>query len=158
MAGIFATDGSKIYIGGAVEAKSADWVEGDFDAQSWTEISWLENIGAFGDEASEVTFDAIGEKRTQKLKGVRNAGNMELAIGIAYADSGQIALKAAETVDDDYAFKVEFDDAPGGGTASLRYFIGKVMTAREALDSANSVMRLNATIAINSNIVQVDAA
>jgi len=32
------------------------------------------------------------------------------------------------------------------------------MTAREVLDTANNVMKLNATIGINSNIVRVNAA
>jgi hypothetical protein len=31
------------------------------------------------------------------------------------------------------------------------------MSAREALDTANNVMKLNATLGINSNIVRVNA-
>lgn len=157
MSGIFATAGSKVYIGQVKAAQSADFIEADFSAQSWTEIGWLETIGQFGDESSEITFEAIGESRTQKLKGTRNAGNMELVCAIDNDDAGQSALRAAEATPFDYAFKVEFNDASDMGTNSLRYFVAKVMTAREALDAANNVVKLNATLAINSNIVRVAA-
>lgn len=155
MSGIFATAGSKVYIGQVMTAQSADFTSSDFQGQSWTEIGWLETIGQFGDESTEITFEAIGESRVQKLKGTRNAGNMELVCGIDNSDPGQLALRAAEQTPFDYAFKVEFNDAPPGGTPSERYFIAKVMTARETLDGANNVVRLNATLAINSNIVAV---
>lgn len=154
---IYATAGSKVFIGQPKSAQSADLVAADFAAQSWVEIGWLESIGAFGDESSEVTFDAIGEGRTQKLKGIRNAGNMELVCGIDYTDQGQATLRGAQTEIFDYAIKVQFDDAPSGGTPSLRYFVAKVMTTREQLDGANNVMKLNATLGINSNVVYVNA-
>lgn len=157
-AGIFATAGAAVYIGNPLPAKSTPFVLADFAGQSWVRIGWLENIGAFGDESSEITFDAIAENRTQKLKGVRNAGTMELVAGIDYEDEGQIALRAAEAEPNDYAFKVEFNDGPVGGSNSERYFIAKVMSARETLEGANNVMRLNASLGINSNIVRVNAA
>lgn len=153
--GIFATAGASISIGHAQASKSAAFVAADFNGQSWVQIAWAENIGAFGDESSEVTFDAIAEGRTQKLKGIRNAGNMDLVFGIDAADPGQIALRAAEATKDDYGFRVIFNDAPVGGTPSIRYFIAKVMSCRETLETANNVMRLNATLGINSNVVRV---
>jgi Phage tail tube protein, TTP len=158
MAGIFATAGSKVFIGSSLSAKSADFGVGDFSAQSWVEISWLESVGAFGDEAATITFNAIGEGRTQKLKGTRNAGDMQLVCGVDYGDAGQAALKAAEATPLNYAFKVQFNDMPSGGTSpSLRYFIGIVLSARETLDTANNVIKMTAAIGINSNIVRVAA-
>ena len=157
-AGIFATAGAKLYIGNAQAGQTADFVLGDFAGQSWVAVSWLENIGSFGDEATEITFDAIDQGRTQKLKGTRNAGNMEVVAGAEYDDPGQISVRAAEATPLDYAFKVEFDDAPTAGTPSERYFIAKVMSAREQLDTANNVIRLQATLGVNSNIVRVNAA
>lgn len=158
MSGIFATAGTKVFIGSTLAPKSEDFVEADFSGISWTEIAWLENIGQFGDESVEITFDAIGESRTQKLKGTRNAGNMDLIAGVDSEDPGQEALRSAEQDADDYAFRVDFNDAPDGGTPSQRFFIGKVMTAREQLDTANSVVRLAGRVSINSNIVRVDAS
>lgn len=155
---IFATAGADVYIGQIIAGKSTPFVLADFNAQSWVPIGWLESIGAFGDESSEVTFDAIGENRTIKLKGVRNAGNMELVAAIDYDDDGQATIRGAQTLPNDFAFRVVFNDAPAGGDPSERYFIARVMSAREVLEGANNVMRLNVTLGINSNIVVVNAS
>ena len=157
---IFATAGAKLYIGTALAAKNGDFVEADFTSVTWTQINPMESIGSLGDTASEITFDGISNARTQKLKGVRNAGNMECVAGIDYADDGQIAVLAAEKTPYDYAFKLAFNDAPPGvgSTPSERKFIAKVMSAAEQLDTASSVMKFNFTLGINSNIVRTDAA
>ena len=157
MSGIFATAGSRVFIGQTKDPQSNDFVAADFDGESWVEIAWLESIGQFGDESAEITFDAIGEGRTQKLKGIRNAGNMELVAGVDHTDPGQQALLAAEALPNDFAFRVDFNDAAVAGTPSQRFFIGKVMTAREQLDTANNVVKRGGRIGINSNVVRVDA-
>lgn len=158
MAGIFATAGSRLYVGQSLAAKTVPFVLADFAGQSWVPVNWMENLGAFGDESTSVTFDAIEQQRTQKLKGTRNAGDMTLVCGIDYEDVGQATLRGAETEPNNYAFKVVFNDAPSGGSGSERYFIALVMSARETLDTANNVMKLNATLGLNSNIVRVNAA
>ncbi|KQU81282.1 hypothetical protein ASD00_35195 [Ensifer sp. Root31] len=158
---IFTTANSKVFIGEPLAAKNADFVVADFADIDWTEIGGLENIGSVGDTSAEVTFDDIGKGRTQKLKGTRNAGNCELVMGIDYADPGQIALIAAEKTPHDYAFKIEFNDKPAAGASpknSQRLFIAKVMSAAEALEQANNVMKFNATLGVNSNVVRVNAS
>lgn len=155
---IYATNGAKLFIGGVLASKSTDFVEADFTAQSWVEIGEVEALGSVGDTSTEITFDSITANRTRRLKGTRNAGAMEVVAGIDYGDAGQIALLAAEKTIHDYAFKLELNDAPEGGTPSERYFIAKVGTAVEALETANNVMKLNATLWVNSNVVKVDAA
>lgn len=155
---IYATNGSKLYIGAALAAKSSDFVEADFTSQTWVEIGETEGLGSVGDASTEITFDAISSARTRRLKGTRNAGMMEVVCGIDYEDAGQIALLAAEKTPHDYAFRLVLNDAPPGGTPSERLFVAKVGTAVEALDTANSVMKLNATLWVNSNVVKIDAA
>jgi len=157
---IFATAGSKVFIGTVLPPQNADFVAADFEDVDWTEISNLESIGTFGDTASEITFDDIGKARTQKLKGTRNAGSMDIVMGIDYADAGQIALLAAEKTPFDYAIKVEFADKPAGVSAknSQRLFTAKVMSVGEALDAANNVAKLNCSLGINSNIVKIAAS
>ena len=155
--GLYATAGSKLFIGTVLASKATDFVIADFESQAWVQVNNCENLGSFGDSAQEISFNDIGKGRAQKLKGVRDAGSMAVVCGIDYADPGQIALLAAEKSIHDYAFKVEFKDAPEGGTPSQRLFIAKVMSASEALDEANNVMKLNSSLGINSNIVRVAA-
>lgn len=155
---IYATNGAKLFIGGALASKSTDFILTDFASQTWVEIGETEALGSLGDASAEITFDSIAANRTRRLKGTRNAGSMEVVCGIDYDDPGQIALLAAEKTIFDYAFKLELNDAPPSGTPSERYFVAKIGTAVEALDSANSVMKLQASLWINSNVVKVDAA
>ncbi|EYD70519.1 hypothetical protein [Limimaricola hongkongensis] len=155
---IFSTAGAKLYIGGTQAMKSTDFVEGDFSTETWTEITGLESLGSVGDTANEISQDIVGEGRTKRIKGTRNAGAMEIIAAINYADAGQQALLAAEKTPQDYAFRVVFNDAPAGGTPSERMFIAKVGSVSEAYDTANSVMKLNSSLWVNSNVVRVNAA
>ncbi|TKA98547.1 hypothetical protein FAZ78_00370 [Cereibacter changlensis] len=155
---IFATNGAKLYIGGVLGWKATDFVEADFTSQTWVEIGETESLGSLGDTASEITFDGIATKRQRRLKGTRSAGTMEVVCGVDYEDDGQIALIAAEKTAHNFAFKLEFNDAPVGGTPSQRLFIATVASAAEALDTANSVMKLNSSLWVNSNIVRINAA
>ncbi|MDQ7775542.1 MAG: hypothetical protein Q4615_06335 [Paracoccus aminovorans] len=156
---IYATNGTRIFIGPALAAKSTDFVLADFPTagSGWVEIGETEGLGTVGDTSAEITFDGIASSRTRRLKGTRNAGSMEVVCGIDSADPGQIAAVAAEKTPHDYAFKMVLNDAPAGGTPSERYFVAKVASAAEQYDSANSVMKLNITLWVNSNVVKVDA-
>ncbi|MGP9804492.1 hypothetical protein [Paracoccus sp. NSM] len=151
---IYATNGARIFIGGALSAKSTDFVEADFTSQTWVEVGEAEGLGSAGDTSAEITFDGITSGRTRRLKGTRNAGTMELVFGNDPTDPGQIALVAAEKAKGDYAFRIVLTDAPQGGSPSERMFVAQVGSTVEQFDSANNVIKLNATLWINSNIVR----
>lgn len=155
---IYATAGTKIFIGPVLAAKSTDFTQADFASLAFTEIGETEGLGTVGDTSSEITFDAIAASRTRRLKGTRNAGTMEIVCGLDPADAGQLAAIAAEKTPHDYAFHMVLNDAPPSGTPSQRYFVAKVASAAEQYDSANSVMKLNITLWVNSNVVKVAAS
>jgi hypothetical protein len=158
---IYATAGSKLHIGGAKDQQSADFTSSDFSAETWTEIKSLEGLGSLGDTSQAITVDLIDQQRQKTLKGTRNAGTMEVVCAIDPADAGQIAAIAAEKSKSDYAFRLVLNDAPSSGsspTPSERLFIAKVMSASEQFDQANNEMKLNISLAVNSNIVRVAAA
>lgn len=161
MSELYPVAGAKIYIGDTtVETKAADWASGDFSGQTWSEIDGWETMGSFGDAAEAITTQLIGRQRSLKMKGTRNAGTMENNFAIIRDDAGQVALRTAEASDANYAFKIEFDDAPSGSapTPTTVYFIGLVMSASETGGGANTVQMLSSTIEINGNIVTVAAA
>ena len=155
---LFATNGATLEIGGVLAMKSSDFVASDFNAISWTEITGMENLGSVGDESAEISQDIIGESRTKRIKGTRNAPPMQIVYGINYDDAGQQALIAAEKTIHDYAFRLTFNDAPPGGTPSKRLFIAKVASVTEALDTANNTMKGNSSLWVNSNLVRISAA
>lgn len=154
---VYATKGAKLYIGGTLAQKSADFVLSDFTTppQTWVQVKELEGLGSLGDTSEAVTFTGISDARTRTMKGARSAGTMEVVMGIDPADLGQLALIAAEKTIHDYAFKLVLNYAPPGGTPSERYFISQVMSQSEQFDQANNVMKLNISLGVNSNVVRV---
>jgi hypothetical protein len=159
MSHLFATAGSKLYIGAdPKDFGNVDLVESDFNAVVWTEVKGLTNLGSAGDTSELISSNQIGIARTRKMKGTRNAGAMQVVADLDYADAGQLALIAAEKSQHTYPFKVVFNDAPPAGTPSQRYFVALVMSAGEQWNEANSAMALNSTLEIDSNIVRVPAA
>ena len=159
MADLHPVAGAKIYIGGTKSTQSADFTSSDFSGETWTEIDGWEQCGAFGDAASLISTDLINRSRTLKQKGVKNAGQMQNVFSIVNGDSGQAALKTAAKSEDNYAFKILWDDMPSGGSSgTIHYFVGLVMNFVNAGGGANTVRALNSTIEINSNIVEVAAS
>ena len=155
---LFATAGTKLYIGGAKAFSGADLTASDFEGESWEEIGGVTNLGSAGDTSELITSNQIGIARTRKRKGTRNAGAMEVVMDLDYSDAGQLDLIAAEATKNSYAFRLVFNDAPSGGTPSERLFVAYVMSVSEQYDEANSIMKLNSTLEIDSNIVRVPAA
>ena len=157
---LYPVAGSKIFIGGVLATKSTDFIESDFAAVSWTEIDGWSQMGAVGDAAQTITTSLINRGRDTKQKGTRNAGSMQNVFAKISGDTGQAALIAAEKTNNNYAFKIEFDDAATSPASpapepSKRLFVGLVTSAQEAGGAANTVQNLNSTIEINSNIVNV---
>lgn len=160
MAKSFATNGALLHIGAAKAFEGEDFDASDFTTGSpvWGKVGGTTNLGSAGDTSELITSNIIDQSRTRKMKGTRNAGSMQVVCDLDYADAGQLAMIAAEKSRNTYAFRITLPDAPEGGTPSYRYFVGLVMSAAEQWDEANSVMKLNVTIEIDSNIVKVAAA
>lgn len=126
-----------------------------FQALTWVEVGEVEDLGQFGDESSAVTFTALKDKRTRKLKGPRDAGTMTVTCGDDPNDVGQVAMAAAEQSPLDYAIKVVLNDAiTSGGNPSEHYFMGKVMSRRKNAGNVSNVVKDAFNVAINSLILE----
>jgi Phage tail protein. len=148
---IFATNGTRIFVGPVIEVSDEDLVAADFTALTYTIIGETSSIGSFGDTANEVTFASLTNGRQRRLKGTRDAGTLELTCGLDATDAGQLALKAGEKTTENYAFKVEF---PSG---AVRYFGAMIGSAVENVSEVDNVLSLTTTLWVNSNIVAVEA-
>lgn len=161
MAKMYAVAGCTISIGDApIDDQDDDFEASDFDAITWTEIKGWVTMGAHGDAATLVTSDQIGNPRTKKAKGTRNAGSMENVFDVVADDPGQLAMIAAEKSNQNYPFRIVYNDAPATGSApapSESLFIGLVTSGQRSGGGANDPRRRAMTIEINSNIVEVAA-
>ncbi|MGM4891268.1 hypothetical protein [Tardiphaga sp. 839_C3_N1_4] len=239
---LYPVAGAKLYIGGVLATKAADFVAADFASQTWTLVDGWEQVGDIGDSAALISTDLVNRGRTIKQKGTTNAGSMQNVFAILTGDAGQQAMIAASKSKSNYAFKIDWGDAPavdadpvtvtiaspgvftdtahgfvggetisftttgalptgltagttyyvlasgltansysvaatpGGAaiattgsqsgvhtrttvpTSTLNYFVGLVMGAAKSSGTANNIRKLNQTIEVNSNIVEVAAA
>ena len=146
---LYAVAGSRIYIGDPLNDKDTDFVAGDFAGQSWLEIDGWETAGEVGDEASIITTSIINRGRDVKMKGTRNAGQMQNNFAVIPGEDGQAALIAAEKTENNWAFRIVWE---GGQTS---YFIAMVASARFTGGGANTVRMLSSTFEVNSNVVTV---
>ncbi|HEY8359363.1 MAG TPA: phage tail tube protein [Ramlibacter sp.] len=144
--------GSKIYIG-PVRTDATDTLAEYAALTPWVEIGEVETLGEFGDESAAVTFLSVGDARTRKLKGARDAGTLALTVGRDPLDAGQIALSAAEKTKFEYAFKIVAADAPDEDYTDTTYYFGAlVMSARENYGGADNVVRVTYSLGINTEI------
>lgn len=123
-----------------------------YAADTWTEIGEIENLGEFGDQVSAATFTALADRRVRKFKGTYDAGDMTLTIGFSSGDEGQAALNVAlkDESSSDYNFRVELEDG------DIFYFAGKVMSRRIATGAAADIVKVNVSIAINTEVLEVE--
>lgn len=138
-------------------APDADIIDA-FEALTFTPVGEVEDLGEFGDEASEITFTSLANRRTRKFKGTFNAGTITVQAGSDPADAGQAAMIAAFDSDFDYPFRVELNDAITlTGSPTVLYFAGKVMSKRRNVGNVENVVRQNYPVGINTRIIEVPA-
>lgn len=146
--------GAKIYIG-PVRTDATDTLAEYTALTPWVEIGEVETLGEFGDESSAVTFLSVGDARTRKLKGARDAGTLALTVGRDPLDPGQVALRAAEKSKFEYAFKIVAADAPDEDYTDTAYYFGAlVMSARDNYGGADNVVRTTFNLGINTEIFE----
>ncbi|WOC14976.1 iron ABC transporter substrate-binding protein [Pseudochrobactrum sp. MP213Fo] len=121
----------------------------------WVEVNEAEDLGEFGDEASEVTFTAIKNGRVRKLKGSKDAGTIALVCGRDPLDAGQKALVKCEGTKFQYPFKIVASDAPDETITDTEfYFLGLVMSKRNNYGTVDNVVRTTFNVAVNSALFE----
>lgn len=159
MATTYPISGAQIYIGGTMTLDGSVLAAGDFSSESWTEVKAWESMGEVGDQAEIIRTTFINEGRVNKTKGPRDAGSMQNVFGRLTGDAGQAAMEAAQATNENYAFKIEFDDVPSGGaTPTTLYFAALVSSEKRAGGGGSSIDKKMYNLEINSNVVEVAAA
>jgi len=121
-------------------------------ASTYVEIGEIENIGDYGDEIGDVNFSGVRDGRTRHLKGLADAGSMDLTIGFDKSDVGQIKLVAAQKDRSrfDYPIKIVYLDGV------TDYFAGKVMSVKKQPGGAEDIVKRSTSIGINSEIYETE--
>lgn len=109
----------------------------------YTTIGEITDGGSHGKTYAEVTHNPIDTRMTQKFKGSINIGTKTLNLAIDDDDAGQVLLKAALDSDNDYSFKVTYQDG------SIDYFQAKVMSFEKAATSVDSIRTATVNLALS---------
>lgn len=148
--------GSKIFIGPANTTADS---QADYEALAYTLVGEVENIGEFGDTFNEITFTSISDRRVRKFKGSKNAGTLSLVVGRDLTDAGQSAMKTARDSDSEYAVMVQQNDVVSGSPSNptTYFFRALVMGFTVDIGEVESIIRANASLGINSDVIEVSA-
>lgn len=149
------TSGAKFEIGSNVAADNLS----EFEADTYAEVGEVENYGEFGDEANIVNFLSVAAGRNKKIKGSFDAGTFPLVVGRDSQDAGQAALVAAAATKYNYNIRVTLADKPSDlYSDTVFYFRAVVGSARNQLGGADDVTKRTFSIAINSEILEIEPA
>lgn len=146
--------GTKLYISGTVNtpapapaALASTYDAATFGSASYIQIGELVDLGSFGKKYNLVSFNPLGARNTVKRKGSYNNGTLQLKLGDAILDNGQIAIKAASDQDLSYAFKVVTQ------SGTTYYFTGQVLGWTLNVGSVDQITGLDVDIEIDNDIV-----
>ena len=94
---VAATAGTQVAI---AVGKPATVDQAGFEAPALTyvDIAEITDVGEIGGEFQAVTYDPVGARITQTLKGQYSPNSQALSLGMDLTDAGQILLKNAVTV------------------------------------------------------------
>jgi hypothetical protein len=157
MGDIQTTSETQFFISNAAVGTDTDTLA-EYEALTWIEVGFTEDLGELGDTSAEVTGTAIADGRVRKAKGARNAGTMAVICFHDPIDVGQQAMIAAEGTKDNYGFKLILSDAPSGGSPTTQYFRGLVMSKTMRLGTADNIMRRVFNTGVNSAVTEEPAS
>ena len=142
----FTSAGTKLY---TTASAPATYNQAGFSALTWTEVGEIVNLGDFGRTYNVVNHINLGSRKTVKLKGSYNEGNLNLQLARAPGDAGQAKLVTASTSDTSYSFKVLLQDG------TIMYFSGQVISYTTNVGASDQIVGASCVIEINNDIVEV---
>jgi hypothetical protein len=108
-------------------------------------IGDITDAGQHGRSYVVVTHNPIGSRGTQKFKGSFNEGQKVLTVAINEDDAGQTLAIAALDSDNDYSFKVTYQDG------SIDYFQAKVTGFQKSMTGVDTMLTATLTLEITTN-------
>jgi len=149
------TLGTRLYVATTPLANIYAAADNITDFQALTidqEVLPLENIGSFSRDFTLVTFNAIGDGRTLKIKGPFNDGQLQLSAAFDLGVSGQqILFTACKTANQDvYPFKMTFVGVDA--YHSVCYFGALPMSYKIVAGAANTVLLAQITLEVDTEV------
>jgi hypothetical protein len=120
-----------------------------FGAKTYTVISEVTTIPAFGKTYNVINHNPLATRYTKKLKGSYNNGSVTLDYALDTADAGQALLFAAVDNDASFAYRVTMQNG------TIYYFTAQATSSPIEVGSVDSIVKATTVLEIDSNIVRV---
>jgi hypothetical protein len=143
--GAFTSAGTTIAIG---DAAAATYDIPGFEAVAFTEVGEVSDLGEFGREYNEVTFNPLGDRRTVKRKGSYNDGSVSMTVARVPGDAGQTEIQDALDSDDSVPVRVVLQDG------TTLYFEAQVMSYTTNVGSVDQITTASVTLGITNDILE----
>jgi len=147
--GAFTSAGTTIGITSTAPGTYDDNTSDGLPTLTYTEIGEVSDLGEFGREYNEVTFNPLGDRRTVKRKGSYNDGSVSMTVARVPGDAGQTILQTALDDDASYFFDVELQDG------THLYFAAQVMSYTTNVGSVDQITTASVTLGITNDIFEV---
>lgn len=135
--------------------------QSEYEADTYVTLGNVESIGQFGDLRESVQFASLADGRRQKARGIADAGDSVVTYAHTSGDAGHTALKAAfaatSQATDEFNFRVQFNDQISTSPTKF-YFRARVMGVPVQEVRNDGVVMVQTTLAINTAVLEVDAA
>ncbi len=143
--GAFTSAGTTIEIS---DSLPATYDVSGFGGLSYTAIGEVSDLGEFGREYAEVTFNPLGDRRTVKRKGSYNDGNVSMTVARVPGDGGQTILQTAVDSDASQSILVTLQDG------TKLYFTAQVMSYTTNVGSVDQITTATVTLGITEDILE----
>jgi hypothetical protein len=147
--------GAKFYV--CTTPQPEDLTASEFETLTYVEVKGVGSVGERGTATNIVSYDELATEVTQKGKGISNAGDPPIECRRIPSDPGQVAMRAAALTRYQYAFKLEYADAPDEDTTNTVCFNRGLVTGPTTPAGRNEDFILEVyTLALNQREVIVN--
>lgn len=120
-----------------------------FAALTYTLIGEVTDMGGVGKTYNIVNHNPISNRRTRKLKGSYDPGDITLQYARDFADAGQDLLYAASNSDSPYAVEITLQDG------SKMYFTALVASYKTTMGSVDQIVAGEALLTLQTDVIEV---
>lgn len=147
--------GAKISI--STVSVNKDIAKAALEALTFSEIAAVGNLGDYGVSPNNVNYNTLGRPVVTKSKGVQDGGDLQIEFAYLFDDVGQVQVRAAAETKFNWAFKIEYADAPGElWSNTVRYVVGIVSGPLNLGGGPDDFVRQQITCGVNAIPITVD--